>query len=67
MDKERKVNNIFYNQSQGTRVRGRLKNQGMDCVLLDIRKCKIRNWKEQSRDRGIWMRSIMEVKACIGL
>ena len=22
----------------------------MDCVLSDINKCKIRNWKEQSRD-----------------
>ena len=51
MDKERKVYNIFYNQPQGTRVRP--KNRWMDCVLSDIKKCKIRNWKEQSRDRGI--------------
>ena len=53
--------------SQGTRVRGRPKNQWMDCVSSDIKKCKIRKWKEQSKDRGIWRRSIMEAKARIGL
>ena len=54
MDKER---NIFYNQPQGIRVRGMPKNRWMDCVLSDIEKCKITNWKEQSRERGIWRRS----------
>jgi hypothetical protein len=39
----------------------------MDCVLSDINKCKIRNWKEQSRDRGIWRRAIIETKVRIGL
>ena len=36
-DKERKVHNIFYNQPQGTRVRGRPKNQWIDCVFSDIK------------------------------
>ena len=56
MDKERKVYNISYNQPQGTRVRGRPKNRWMDCVLSDIKKRKIRTFKEQSRDKGIWRR-----------
>ena len=67
MDKERKVYNIFYNQPQGTRVRGRPKNRWMDFVLSDIKECKIRNLKELSRDRGIWRRSIMEAEGRIGL
>ena len=67
MDKERKVYSIFYNQPQGTQVRGRPKSRWVDCVLSDIKKYNIRNWKEQSRDSGIWRRSIMEAKAHIGL
>ena len=66
-DKERKVYNIFYNQPQGIQIRGRPKNQWMDCLLPDLKECKIRNWKEQSRDRGISMRSITEAKTRIGL
>ena len=62
MDKERKVYNIFYNQPQGTRVRGRPKNQWMDCVFSDIKESKIMNWKEQSSDKRD-----MKVKARIGL
>ena len=41
MDKERKVHNIFYNQPQDTRVRGRPKNRWMDCVLWDIKNAKL--------------------------
>jgi hypothetical protein len=67
MHKERKVFNIFYNQPQCTQARGRPKNRWMDYVMSDIKKSKIRNWMEQSRDRGIWRRSIMEAKARIGL
>ena len=51
----------FYNQPQGTRVRGTPKNQLVDYAMSDIKKYKIRNCKEQSRDRGIW-RSIMEAR-----
>jgi hypothetical protein len=47
---KRKVYNIFYNQPQGTPVRP--KNRWMDCVLSDIKKCKIRNRMEQSGIEG---------------
>ena len=62
MDMERKVYNIFYNQPQGIQARGRPKNRRIDCILLDIKKCKIMNWMEHSRDRGIWRRSPMGAK-----
>ena len=52
-----KVYNTFYNQIQGTRVRGRPKNRWMDCEW------KIKNWKAQPRNRGIWRMPIMEAKA----
>ena len=37
LDKERKIFNIFYNQPQGTRIRGRSKNRWMDSILSDIK------------------------------
>ena len=44
MDKERKAYNIFYNQRQGTRARGRW----MDCVLSDIKNIKLGiGWSSQ--------------------
>ena len=36
-----RVDKIFYNQPQGTRVRGRPKNRWMDCILLDIKNSKL--------------------------
>jgi hypothetical protein len=32
-------------------------------VYGDIRKCKIRNWEQRSKNREDWMRSIKEAKA----
>jgi hypothetical protein len=36
-------------------------------VCGDIRKCKIRNWEQRSKNREDWMRSVKEAKAHIGL
>jgi hypothetical protein len=36
-------------------------------VFSDIKNWKIWNWKEQSSDRGIWRKFIMEVNIRIGL
>ena len=66
MNKGRKVVNILYNQPLGTGVKGRPKNLWIDCVLSHI-KMQDYELEEQSRDRGIWKKSIMEVKASIGL
>jgi hypothetical protein len=40
------------------------------CLRLnktDIKKCKINNWKERSKNRADWERAIKEAKVRIGL
>jgi hypothetical protein len=58
MDNERMVCQAFANQPQGSRPRGRPKCRWWDCVYGDIRKSKIRNWEQRSKNREDWMRSI---------
>jgi hypothetical protein len=36
-------------------------------VCVDIRKCKIRNWEQRSKNKEDWIRSIKEAKANIEL
>ena len=47
MDSKRKVSQVFNNNPQGSRLRGRPKNRWWNCVQTDINKCKITNWKEK--------------------
>jgi hypothetical protein len=67
MDNNRILYQVFANQPQGSQARGRPKSRWWDCVYCDIRKCKIRNWEQRSKNRKEWMRSIKEMKAHIGL
>jgi hypothetical protein len=68
MDNKRMVYQVFADQPQGSRPRGRLKSRWWDCVYGDIRKCKIRkNWEQRSKNREDWMRSIKEAKVHMGL
>jgi hypothetical protein len=43
------------------------KNRWLNCVQTDINKCKVTNWKERSRNRADWEKSMKEAKVCIGL
>ena len=52
MDRESKAYNIFYNQPQGTRVRGRLKNRWMDCVLSGIKNAILGTWRSSQGIEG---------------
>jgi len=45
MDSRRRVSEVFNNNPQGSRLRGRPKNRWWNCVQTDINKCKIANWK----------------------
>jgi len=38
-----------------------------NCVQRYINKWKIKNWKEKSKNRAYWEKSIKVVKVCIGL
>ena len=37
-----------------------------NCVQTDINMSKITNWKDRSKSRGDWKKSIKEAKACFG-
>jgi hypothetical protein len=63
MDNNRMVYQVFANQSQGSRPRGRPNSRWWDCVYDDITTCKIRNWEQRSKNREDWMRSNKEAKA----
>jgi hypothetical protein len=67
MDNKRMVYQAFANQPQGSRPRGRPKSRWWDCVYGDVKKCKIRNWEQRSKNREDWMRSVKEAKAHIGM
>ena len=67
MDSERKVSQVFNNNPQGCRLRGRPKNRWWNCVQTGINKCKSKNWKQTSRNRADWEKSIKEAKVRIRL
>jgi hypothetical protein len=67
MDSKRKVSQIFNDNPQGHRLRGRPKNRCWNCVQIDINRCKIENWKERSKNRDDWEKSFKEAKVRIGL
>ena len=66
MDKERKVYNIFYNQIQGTRVRGRPKNLWMDCVLSDIKNAKLQTGRSSQRIEEYWGGPLWRQRSALG-
>ena len=72
MDSERKVNQVFNDNSEGRRLKGRPKT---DCGTMyrqtdrqtDINKCKITNWNERSKNRAEWEKLNKEEKVRIGI
>jgi len=67
MDSRRKVSQVFNNNPQGSRLRGRSKNRRWNCVQTNINKCKITDWKERSKSRADWEMSSKEAKGRNGL
>jgi hypothetical protein len=47
MENERTLSQVFNNNPQGSRPRGRPRNRWWNCVQKYIKKCKINNWKER--------------------
>jgi hypothetical protein len=47
MESKRTVSQVFNNNPQGSRPRGRPRKRWWNCVQTDIKKCKINNWIER--------------------
>ena len=45
MGSKGKLSQVFHNNPQGRRLRGRPKNRWWNFVKTDINRCKIKNWK----------------------
>jgi hypothetical protein len=67
MENKRTVSQVFNNNPQGSLPRGRPRNTWWNCVKTDIKKCKINNWNERSKNRADWERANKEAKVRIGL
>jgi len=67
IDSKRKVSQVFNNNPQGSRLRGRPKNRRWSCVQTHIDKCRIKNWKEKARNIADWDKSNRETKVRFGL
>jgi len=62
------LSQVFNNNPQGSRLKGLPKNRWWNCIQTDINKCKISNWRESSKNRVDWEKSIKgtEVKVRVG-
>jgi hypothetical protein len=66
-DDTKKVKKIFNSQPEGVRTRGRSRSRWWECVWTDIKKGKITNWREISRNRNEWKKAIEEAKVHLEL
>jgi hypothetical protein len=62
-----KVNQVFNNNPQGSRIRGRPKNRWWNCVQTDINRRKIKNWKVRSKTEMTGGGPLRTAKVRIGL
>jgi hypothetical protein len=53
-DSKIEVSQVFSNNPQASRLRGRPKNRWWKYVQTAINKRNIKNWKERSRNRAYW-------------
>jgi hypothetical protein len=69
MDSKISVCQVFNNNPQGSRLRGRPKNRWWKCVQRDNSKFNITNGKKRKKKktRANWEKSIKEEKVHIGL
>ena len=58
---------VFNNNPQRSRLRGQARNRRWNCVRTGINRCKIKNWKERSKNGAGWEKSIQEATVSIGL
>jgi hypothetical protein len=51
----------------GTRPTGRPRQQWQEDVMEDLKKLKVKNWKETAKDRRTWRDLTAKAKTCKGL
>ena len=67
MNGKRNVSQMFDNNPQRSRLRGRPKKTGgWNCVQTDINNCRINNWEWRSKNRADWGKSLKEAKVRVG-
>ena len=57
---------VFNNNPQGSRLRGRPKKKQMVEMCTDINKYEIESWKERLRNITDWGKFIKEARCCVG-
>jgi hypothetical protein len=62
-----KEKEVFNSNRQGSRLKGRPKYRWWNFIQTRINRCKIKNWKERSRNRDDWEKSVKEEKVRNGL
>ena len=67
MGSKRKVSQVFNNNPQGIRLRGRPKNRWWNCVQTDINKCESKTWVERPKKRDDREKCVKEGKVRNGL
>ena len=69
MDSNGEVSQIFNDNPQGSRVRGRPQNRWWNCVQTDTNKYRIKNWKDRAKKikRTDWEKYIKEARVSVGL
>ena len=67
MDQARPTRKLLEWKPMGTRPVGRSRQRLQENVMEDLKKLKIKNWKETAKDRRTWRDLVEEAKTHKGL
>jgi hypothetical protein len=67
MEKDRKPKNIFTEELEGTRIKGRPRKRWKEEVERDLQVLGLRRWRELVADREKWKDILRQAKAHSGL
>jgi hypothetical protein len=67
MDQARPTRNLLDWKPMGTRPVGKQRQRWQEDVMEDLKKLKVKNWKEAAKDRRTWRDLAVKVKTHKGL
>ena len=67
MPDSRMVQHVFRGHPHGRRLPGRPRKRWLDDVEEDLRKLRVRDWRQQASDRPEWRRVVEQAKELHGL